>query len=193
MTKGFGAQIGWWPWGGRYSCLSGGALRHRHAEPGHPIEHRAGDPGFRLLTGQSPSPETTTDDDLVAEHGGLPERAPAVAHRLLPPHAPLVPDHPYMAVALAGRGAGGRARDGGGAGGGGHPRGRVGLALGHGAVHGFAVIRTVSDDRGEEAGNLIEQRADQGGVALLGGGQLGGEDLAAGGIDREVEFAPHPL
>jgi hypothetical protein len=40
--------------------------------------------------------------------------------------------------------------------------------------------------------DLLEQGADQGGVALLGGGQLGGEDLAALGIDREVEFAPAP-
>ncbi len=34
--------------------------------------------------------------------------------------------------------------------------------------------------------DLLEQGVDQGGVALLGGGQLRGEDLAAGGIDREV-------
>ena len=33
----------------------------------------------------------------------------------------------------------------------------------------------------------IKQRADQGGIALFGGGQLGGEDLAGAGIDREVE------
>jgi hypothetical protein len=97
-----------------------------------------------------------------------------------------------MAVALGGRGAGGRARHGGGAWWNDHRRGRVGLALGDGAVHGFAVVRTVSDDRGDGAGDLLEQGADQGGITLFGGGQLGGEDLAARGIDRQVELAPGP-
>src|SRR5918993_4762457 len=85
--EGTGAQIGRWMWGGGYRCLSGGALRHRHAEPGHPVEHRASGPGFGLLGGQSPGAEATTDDGLVPEHGGLPERAPALTHRLLPAHA----------------------------------------------------------------------------------------------------------
>src|SRR5215212_8848592 len=62
-------------------ALSGDALRHRHPEPGHPVEHRAADPGFGLLGRQSPGAKTTTDDSFVAEHSGLPERAPAVAGR----------------------------------------------------------------------------------------------------------------
>src|SRR3954470_15240449 len=35
-------------------ALSGDALRHRHPEPGHPVEHRTADPGFGLLGRQSP-------------------------------------------------------------------------------------------------------------------------------------------
>ena len=35
-------------------ALSGDALRHRHTEPGHPVEHRAADPGFGLLGRQRP-------------------------------------------------------------------------------------------------------------------------------------------
>src|SRR3954449_10835951 len=72
-------------------------------------------------------------------------------------------------------------------------RGRRRLPLGHGAVNGFAVVGAIGRDRGDGAGDLIEQWADQGGVALLDGGQLGGKDLAAVGIDREMEFAPGPL
>ena len=68
----------------------------------------------------------------------------------------------------------------------------MGLALGDGAINWFAVIRTVSDDRGDGVGDLLEQGADLRGVALLAGGQLGGEDLATVGIDRQVEFAPRP-
>src|SRR5215208_5800166 len=60
-------------------ALSGDALRHRHTEPGHPVQHRAADPGFGLLGRQSPGAKATTDDCLVAEHGGLSERAPAIA------------------------------------------------------------------------------------------------------------------
>lgn len=98
-----------------------------------------------------------------------------------------------MLVALSGRGAGGLARHRVGTWWDDHRRGRVRLVPGHGAVDGFAIVRTVSDDRGDGAGDLPKQRADQGGIALLGGGQLGGEDLTAVGIDREMELAPGSL
>src|SRR3954453_20508497 len=91
-------------------ALSGDALRHRHPEPGHPVQHRAADPGFGLLGRQRPGAQATTDDGLVAEHGGLPQRAPAVADRLLPAQAPLVPDHLDVLVPLSGCEARSRAR-----------------------------------------------------------------------------------
>src|SRR3954466_2129308 len=94
-------------------ALSGDALRHRHPEPGHPVEHRAADPGFGLLGRQSPGAQTPTDDSFVAEHGSLPQRAPAVADRRLPAQTALVPDHLDVLVALTGRGPGSRARHGG--------------------------------------------------------------------------------
>src|SRR3954447_15213972 len=43
-------------------ALSGDALRHRHPEPGHPVQHRAADPGFGLLGRQSPGAQAATDD-----------------------------------------------------------------------------------------------------------------------------------
>src|SRR6478735_8994736 len=94
-----------WAWG-----LSGDALRHRHAEPGHPVERRAGDPGLGLLAGQSPGAQATTDDGLVPEHGGFPERAPTVADRLLPAQAALIADQLDMTIPLRGRGTRARAR-----------------------------------------------------------------------------------
>ena len=63
----------------------------------------------------------------------------------------------------------------------------VGLALGDGAVDRLAVVGAVGRHRGDGAMDLVEQWADLRGVALLGGGQLGGEDLAGAGIDREME------
>src|SRR4028118_14550 len=114
-------------WGGSYRHLSGDTLRYRHAEPGHPVEHRTGDPGLGFLAAQSPGATASTDDGLVAEHGGFPKRALAVADRLLPSQASLVLDHPEVLVALTGRRVGGWAGHGGGAGRDDHRRGRVRL------------------------------------------------------------------
>src|ERR671939_2178680 len=127
-------------WGGSYRRLAGDTLRHRHAEPGYPVEHRTGDPGLGLLAGQSPGAKAPTDDGLVAEHGGFPERAPAIANRLLPSQAALVLDHSDVLVALTGRGVGGWARHGGGAGRDDHGRGWVRLGLGDGAINRFAIV-----------------------------------------------------
>src|SRR4051812_48277560 len=174
-------------------ALSGDALRQRHTEPGHPVEHRAADPGFGLLGRQCPGAQAATDDNFVAEHGGLPKRAPAVADRLLPAQAPLVPDRLDVLVPLTGRGARGRARHGGCARRDDHRHGWVGLALSHGAVNGLAVIRTVRDHRGKGTGDLIEQGADLGGVALLVARQLGREDLAGAEINGQMKLTPGPL
>src|SRR3954467_1018227 len=99
-ARGVGAQISCWVGVGRHPCLAGDSLRHRHAEPGYPVEHRAGDPGLGLLAGQSPGAEATTDNGLVPERGGPPGGAPAVADRLLLAQAALVPDNPDVLVAL---------------------------------------------------------------------------------------------
>src|SRR3954468_6539594 len=148
-STGVGAQISCWAWVGSYRCLSGDALRHRHAEPGHAVEHRAGDPGLGLLAGQSSGAEATTDDGLVPEHGGFPERAPAVADRLLPAQASSVLDRPDVLVALSGRGVGARARHGGGARRDDHGLGWVRLVLGDGTIDGFAVVGAIGRERGD--------------------------------------------
>ena len=56
----------------------------RHAQAGHPVQHRAGDLGLGFLGRKRPGAQATADDDLVAEHGGFRVRPPAVADRLLP-------------------------------------------------------------------------------------------------------------
>jgi len=55
-----------------------------------------------FLGRQDPGAEAAADDGLEAEHGRFHVRPPAVADRLLPTYATLVPDHPDVLVALAG-------------------------------------------------------------------------------------------
>ena len=78
-----------------------------------------------------------------------------------------VPDREEMLVALSRRCVSGRACHGGGTGRDGHHHRWVGLVLGDGAINGFTVIRAVGDNRGDDAGNLLEQWANLRGVALL--------------------------
>src|SRR3954453_3512239 len=68
--------------------------------------------------------------------------------------------------------------------------GGSGLVVGHGPVDGLTIVRPVRDHRTEGARDLLEQRADLGGVALLVGGQLAGEDLASAALHREVQLPP---
>ena len=65
--------------------------------------------------------------------------------------------------------------------------------VGHGPVDGLAIVRPVRDHRAEGARDLLEQRADLGGVTLLVGGQLAGEDLASAALHREVQLPPGAL
>ena len=52
----------------------------------------------------------------------------------------------------------------------------------------MTIVGAVGEHRGDRAVDLVEQRADQGCVALVRGGQLRGEDLTAVGIDRQMEL-----
>src|SRR3954451_4666681 len=58
----------------------GDPLRERHPELGHAVDHGTGHPRFALLSGESASAQTGTDQGLVAEHRCLDERSLPVAH-----------------------------------------------------------------------------------------------------------------
>ena len=59
-----------------------------------------------------------------------------------------------------------------------------------GLVGGLAIIRAIGEHRGNRAVDLVEQRPDQRGVALVRRGQLDGQDVAVVRIDGKVQPAP---
>jgi hypothetical protein len=71
---------------GSHSFLSD-ALRDRHSELGHAVDHGAGDPGLGLLRGESAGAQTRTDEGLLAKQRRFDERPFPVAHRFLPAQA----------------------------------------------------------------------------------------------------------
>ena len=95
-----------------------------------------------------------------------------------------------MAVALGRVGFGRGARHCGRAGWNDH-RG-VGRVAGDGAVNWLAIVCAISKHRGDRAVDLVEQRADQGHVAVVRRGQFRGEDLAVVRIDHQVKLPPAP-
>jgi methanogenic corrinoid protein MtbC1 len=54
---------------------------------------------------------------------------------------------------------------------------------------GSAIISAVSQNRKNRAVDRVEQRASQGSVALVHGGQLGSQIVAAVGLDSQVQPA----
>src|SRR4051812_18172580 len=76
----------------------------RHAEAGHAVDHRAGDPGLDLLRGQSPSPKAPADQNLVPVESGFHERALPIADGFLPAHSTLPGEHLDVLVTPSGLG-----------------------------------------------------------------------------------------
>ena len=124
----------------------------RHAEAGHPIEDVAANLRLGPLVGQSPGVETSTDDRLVTEHGGLDEAAAAVAGLSLPPSATMLLDPLDVLVPLACRRFSwdsGRTRRDDDIG--------FGMTRRHGIVDWLSVISAISDHGIDRPFHLIEQ------------------------------------
>jgi putative DNA primase/helicase len=91
--------------GFRPLCLCSGDLPgDRHAEVGHAVDHRAGDPGLDLLGGQSPGPEAPADQNLVPVESGFNQGPLSVTDGFLPAHPAFPGKHLDVPVALSGLG-----------------------------------------------------------------------------------------
>src|SRR4051812_10726325 len=86
-------------------CLCSGDLPgERHAEAGHAVDHRAGDPGLDLLGGQSPSPKAPADQNLVPVESGFNQGPLPITDGFLPAHSTLPGEHLDVLVTLSGLG-----------------------------------------------------------------------------------------
>jgi hypothetical protein len=52
------------------------------------------------------------------------------------------------------------------------------------------IVGPIASERGQRAGDLVEQRADLSAVIDIFRGQRRGHDLTGAGIDAEMQFAP---
>ena len=87
--------------GHRSLCrFSGDLSRDWHAEAGHAVDHRAGDPGLDLLRRQSPGPEAPADQNLVPMESGFNQGPLAVTDGPLPAHSAFPGEHLDVPVAL---------------------------------------------------------------------------------------------
>src|SRR4051795_61072 len=66
------------------------------------------------------------------------------------------------------------------------------MALADAGVDAVLIIRPVTDERGDRAVYLVQQRTDRRAVIHVVGGQRGRHDLAGVGIPAEVHLAPGP-
>jgi hypothetical protein len=83
---------------------SGDLAGDRHAEAGHAVDRRAGDPGFDLLRGQSPGAEAPADQNLVPMESGFNQGPLAVTNGFLPAYSAFPGEHLDVPVALSGLG-----------------------------------------------------------------------------------------
>jgi hypothetical protein len=66
------------------------------------------------------------------------------------------------------------------------------MTLEDGVIDAFLVIRPITGEGGDRPVDLLEQRANLGGIIRLRAGQHRRDDLARVGIDPEVQGAPGP-
>src|SRR4051794_6554280 len=128
------------------------------------------------------------EDLFPSPDGRLDFRTPVVTREGLPGHAARLGDTPEMAVALGWRGVSGSAWHRRSAGW--HDHRRVRVTVGDGGVNTVLIVGPIPRERGQRIDDLIEQRADLSAVIDIFGGQRRGHDLAAAGIDADVQLAP---
>ena len=98
--------------GFRPLCLCSGDLPgDRHAEAGHAVDHRAGDPGLDLLRGQSPGAEAPADQNLVPMESGFNQGPLPITDGFLPAYSAFPGEHRDVPVALSGLGVCGIAQN----------------------------------------------------------------------------------
>ena len=160
----------------------------RACQAKHAVEQVAGDADLGATALVTMGAQEIANHLLVARDHRLRLGPRVVAGRSLPGHASRLDNRLDVTVAQSGRGLDGGAEDSVGARWRDHRRLRV--AGRHGPVHVGAVAGTVTDERLDRRGDLIEQGNDLRGIVDVGWGQLHGGDLPRSSVHPDVELAP---
>jgi glutathione S-transferase len=162
----------------------------RASEPQHPVQCGGGEGNLGRLGLVGARSKRIADHAFVSADRRLDLGPQIVAAGLLPGHAAAFGDHPQMAVALCRGGLGRSTR---------HracPRrhddGSIWMTLGNRLTDLVLIVGAVGREGGNGIGDLTEQRIRHRGIVDFLPGHLNGDDLAAIGIDADVQLPPRP-
>src|ERR1700722_13009061 len=137
----------------------------------------------RSVRDRRASPTTRVSPDRRLDLGPL-----IVATGFLPGHLAAIGDHPQMAVALCrssfGRRTRHRTRPWR------HDNSGVRMTLGNSLADLILIVAAVSSEGNNRIGDLVEQSVSHRGIVDILPGQRDGDDLAAGGIDADMQLPP---
>jgi len=150
-------------------------------------EDGAADGDLGLLRPEASRSQAATDDRLISADRGLDQRTRAVAGSGLPLHPAIRVDRHDMTVPLA-TGFGIAPLDGIGARR--NNDGNAGAVVADGVVGWFAVIGAIGRELPNRAVDLVEQQLHLRGIAGILVGHDLGDDLAAVGIQCQMQFTP---
>ena len=170
---------------------SSGFMRSGHSSASefkNPVQSGNSDGDFRSLGLVSTRSKGIADHAFVSTDCCLDLGPKIVATRLLPAHPAVLDDLLDVSVPLCRSGRSGRARDCGCARR--HDDGGIRMTLGDRLVNAVLIVGTVSRERRDGIGDLVEQCARPRGVIDLFTGQLNRDDFAAFGIDADMQLTP---
>ncbi len=162
----------------------------RASKPQHPVQGSCGDCNLRRLGLVGARAKGITDHAFVAADRRLDLGAKIVAAGFLPRYSTTLCNGPQMAVALCRSGLGRATQNR--AGPRWHDDGSIRIMFGDGLVNPVLIVIAVGGEGGNGIGNLTEQPANHRGIVDFLPGHLDRDDLAAIGIDANVQLASGP-
>ena len=154
----------------------------------HPVQGSGSDGNLGRLGSVGARSKGIADDTFVSPDRRLDLGPQIVAAGFLPGHLAAIGDHPQMAVALCWSGFGRRTRH--------RTRpwryddGCIRMTLRNSLADLILIVAAVGSEGSNWIGDLVEQSVRHRGIVDILPGQRDGDDLAAGGIDADMQLPP---